>query len=370
MHIFICFYRLRLLRLPWIAAGLLAGSLMIGSNDAVAQTDIGASFRVTGLSAEDTLKVRLSPAPDAKILWELGPGQRRVVSTGRISHNGASKWMEIVSSWGDETGWVNAGFLTLDGLPATTDALFDAGISLKYAADFDQPRFSTAKKSQANRCPSYIPNLVDVAVSDQMLAHFKQRGFSLATLCLAITTPMTIDLATGIDLPWLALSKSAAYSEWVVLLNVPDCFRNGTPLLDCPVNFDWYWPTLPGDSDPTSYRSDGELIDERVKKFMAQRSISNVVIDSQEYDEKFGEAFFGKELQHIDFVAVSKSFIRGYAYRLHTNHDAGDGLTAAELEAAMTPSLRRAQIDAASLGQAWSDAVARAPLSQSPTGTK
>lgn len=69
----------------------------------------------------------------------------------------------------------------------------------------------------------------DVSISDAFFAQFKVRGFSLPTLCLAITSPwITHDPETG--KPLTVVSQG-------YLLQVPDCFRNGTPFLDCKMNF-------------------------------------------------------------------------------------------------------------------------------------
>jgi hypothetical protein len=69
----------------------------------------------------------------------------------------------------------------------------------------------------------------DLSISDDFFAPFKARGFSLQALCLAITSPwVTQDPETG--KPLTVVSQG-------YLLQVPNCFRNGTPFLDCVFNF-------------------------------------------------------------------------------------------------------------------------------------
>jgi hypothetical protein len=69
----------------------------------------------------------------------------------------------------------------------------------------------------------------NLSVSNELLNRFKARGFSLEALCLAIKSPwVQYHPETGKPLP---VSKE-------FLLGVPDCFRNGTPFLDCKFNYD------------------------------------------------------------------------------------------------------------------------------------
>jgi hypothetical protein len=69
----------------------------------------------------------------------------------------------------------------------------------------------------------------DVSISNEFLERFKSRGFSLEALCLAI------------DSPWVQYNpetgKPLTVSE-EFLLEVPECFKNGMPFLDCKVIFD------------------------------------------------------------------------------------------------------------------------------------
>jgi hypothetical protein len=77
----------------------------------------------------------------------------------------------------------------------------------------------------------------DLSISDAFFTPFKARGFSLQALCLAITSPwITYDPETG--KPLTVVSQG-------YLLQVPDCFRNGTPFLDCKMNFDTTGGTAP-----------------------------------------------------------------------------------------------------------------------------
>jgi hypothetical protein len=68
-----------------------------------------------------------------------------------------------------------------------------------------------------------------VSISNEFLAPFRARGFSLEAVCLAITSPwVQYNPETGKPLP---VSKD-------FLFVVPDCFKSGTPFLDCEFNHD------------------------------------------------------------------------------------------------------------------------------------
>jgi hypothetical protein len=69
----------------------------------------------------------------------------------------------------------------------------------------------------------------DVSISNEFLDRFRSKSFSLEALCLAITSPwVQYHPETGKPLP---VSKE-------FLFEVPECFKNGMPFLDCKFNFD------------------------------------------------------------------------------------------------------------------------------------
>jgi hypothetical protein len=115
-----------------------------------------------------------------------------------------------------------------------------------------------------------------LSVSDALLKHFEARGFSLRTLCLALDSSLRYDSGTGKQLP-LALrarrsedGKSLLVSEATlsdeVVLNLPDCFKNGTPLIDCPRNYDFSFGTKEDDPDETIRLAREE--DAKIREFM------------------------------------------------------------------------------------------------------
>lgn len=75
----------------------------------------------------------------------------------------------------------------------------------------------------------------ELTLSDKFFEHYSARGFSLSALCLAVSAGGWVhyDLETGKPLRVLYARPHDGY-----LLDVPDCFKNGVPFLDCKRNFE------------------------------------------------------------------------------------------------------------------------------------
>ena len=84
--------------------------------------------------------------------------------------------------------------------------------------------------SYPNKCflERYDPH--EITLSDQFYAHYRARGFSLATLCLAVSSGGWVKYNFETGRP-LRLANG-------LLIDIPDCFRNGAPFLDCAYNFE------------------------------------------------------------------------------------------------------------------------------------
>jgi hypothetical protein len=81
----------------------------------------------------------------------------------------------------------------------------------------------------------------DLSISDEFFARFKATGFSLPALCLAITSSfVTYHPETG--RPLTVVRQGSVFQgqrfPQAFLLEIPGCFRNGTPFLDCNYIFD------------------------------------------------------------------------------------------------------------------------------------
>ena len=90
-----------------------------------------------------------------------------------------------------------------------------------------------------NRCHGLL------TVSDELLAIYRAKGFSLMTLCLGLRAPwIRFHPETGKPLAIVGLKnpRSRGDDDSTVrdyLMQIPSCFRNGTPYEDCTFTYDF-----------------------------------------------------------------------------------------------------------------------------------
>jgi hypothetical protein len=101
----------------------------------------------------------------------------------------------------------------------------------------------------------------DVSISNEFLDRFTARGFTLEALCLALTSPwVRYHPETGRP---LALTKD-------FLVEIPDCFRNGTPYLDCKFAFTYWGGEKLTGQDQQYYRTLANSVDAAVHRVLAR----------------------------------------------------------------------------------------------------
>lgn len=110
----------------------------------------------------------------------------------------------------------------------------------------------------------------DLSVSNEMLAHFESRGFSLLSLCLGLDSHAVFDPETGRQLP------SAFLPDIMILvpLNLPDCFKNAVPLLDCDYRYShWEGAEFSADerADTRKYAQETDVL---VRNYIERNAIS------------------------------------------------------------------------------------------------
>ena len=106
----------------------------------------------------------------------------------------------------------------------------------------------------------------EVSMSDAFLAHYIKRGFTPATTCLGLSAGWVhYDPQTGKPLNVVAWSRDMTG----FLIEIPDCFKNGTPYLDC----DFIYEVTAGDKNDQQtrqkIRQDGLQIAATVKQLLA-----------------------------------------------------------------------------------------------------
>jgi hypothetical protein len=96
----------------------------------------------------------------------------------------------------------------------------------------------------------------DVSISENFVDSFRSRGFSLQALCLAITSPW---------IQYHVETRKPLMSTMDFLLEVPECFKNGTPFRDCRFTFDIFGMRLT-DKDQQRFRTLAGTVDDAVQR--------------------------------------------------------------------------------------------------------
>jgi len=332
-----------------IAASLITATAvflctLLGNHTAFAQATYCA--HVINVTYPDTLKIRSEPIASARIVGELDQNASDVEVIG--SSGDVDKWVRV-RSYDDEhaiEGWLNSKYIEQDPIQAcTSEHLASSGIVLiPNDRTALKPQYREALPPFPNKCPysddhHYIS--AQITVSDGMLRHFQDEGFTLTTLCLAITSSrVQLDPETNTALPLVTPEKDNLYG-WI-LLNVPPCFRNGTPLLDCEMYYHWFWGWPSSDPQTSAnlkkerdyYLSMGKTLDTTMRKYIAHRTSSTVTLEYDDFVQIAGDAaaqqVFNPDTpaKGVGYILVASDLPRGYAYQLTAGTTAGEVIEA------------------------------------------
>lgn len=158
-----------------------------------------------------------------------------------------------------------------------------------------------------------------LSVSDDLLAHYQARGFTLESVCLAFSSHMRFDPETGRQLPLAFVPEITANGfDNEFPLNVPLCFRNGVSYLECDFKFDTWWGNRLDRRDLAQHRQFTHSADAMIRAFIQEHRLSGVFWR------------FGQDRLHIDrlpngffvgsafeWILASRTLRRGYGYALH-----------------------------------------------------
>ncbi len=148
------------------------------------------------------------------------------------------------------------------------------------------------------------PNL---SVSNELLQHFRGRGFSLESLCLGLSSHIHYDPETGRQLPLANLVELARDRQTVIPLNLPDCFRNGVSHLECDSKYDtWEYYRLKPRDDPRPF---ARKFDAMVRQYLERTNVSGVF-----HVPDLGQGMFTSS---YEWLLASPALPRGYGYALH-----------------------------------------------------
>ncbi|MDU0960460.1 MAG: hypothetical protein E7A86_35690, partial [Bradyrhizobium sp.] len=148
----------------------------------------------------------------------------------------------------------------------------------------------------------------NLSVSNELLQHFRSRGFSLESLCLGLSSQVHYDPETGKQLPLANLVELGQRGrETVIPLNLPDCFRHAVAHLDCDSKYDtWEFVRLEPRDDPRSF---ARKFDTMVRRHLERTGISGVF-----HVPDLGQGMFTSS---YEWLLASPALPRGYGYALH-----------------------------------------------------
>jgi hypothetical protein len=165
---------------------------------------------------------------------------------------------------------------------------------------------------------SRFPNSCEAAdspamsLSNEILAHFESRGFSLLTLCLGLNSIVRYDRETGRQLPLAFLPELAGGTlNTNIPLNLPDCYRNAVPRVECEENFNWYSGTKEEKVLPPGYtRRDDQKDDANIRKYIKATRVRGII-----YRFDRATRLPGVEIDpYIMVLVASDALARGYGY--------------------------------------------------------
>jgi len=138
----------------------------------------------------------------------------------------------------------------------------------------------------------------ELTLSDQFYGHYKARGFSLASLCFAVTSGdwVKYDIQTG--KPLRVVNG--------LLLDIPDCFKNGAPFLDCAYNFEHTFGLKVRDAERESTRRRAIDVDKAVRQLIADGKFSReCTCDDLEVTRQ--EEFIGGRDERVSDIRIKGS---------------------------------------------------------------
>jgi hypothetical protein len=154
-----------------------------------------------------------------------------------------------------------------------------------------------------------------LSISNEMLAAFTARGFTLESLCLSLTSYFRFDPETGKPMPFASLPRAA------VPLNLPACFKRAAPFTDCRWNYEPFWGT-PDAQEQGDYRAVARAIDSIARQQIASGKSEWITAPVSDRcgtgKNPFDVQINGRTLCiMLEKVVLSKKLPLGYGYAFH-----------------------------------------------------
>jgi hypothetical protein len=177
-------------------------------------------------------------------------------------------------------------------LSMTAEQLKQSGIALG----------SLGVSALPNSCASI--GSADISLSNELVAAFEGRGFTLESICLGLVGTFAFDPESGKPLPFAVLPDDGR-----IKLNLPNCFRRAVPLLDCAYRYEHNWGVKQNAEEQGLDRQVGEEIN---KIALANITPSRIVHPYDDFDEPSNVFKDRSILLHL--VVFSNKLPLGYGY--------------------------------------------------------
>jgi hypothetical protein len=242
------------------------------------------------------------------------------------------------------------------------DAVEPLGISLDQEGSFE------------HKCYYYGDGGHKLSMSTEFLSRFISRGFSVQSACLGLVSGGNrYDPETGRRMPTYVIFDKQGMEEarrrgdrtfpddWIseeLPLDLPDCFKNGTPYTDCVFRFDRATGKMLTPAETNMFARLGMAIDRELRKQTETTGLEAEFYNSDEdefiagfrkpeggfadyvfADPKLRRLLFGKKgYSNGSFWARSASLPRGYGYALDADGSAGPSVSEAAVASAISGS--------------------------------
>ncbi len=300
----------------------------------------------------------------------------------RAADDGLSRFSWCRANWNSRKGWVSSCCILKASQSQSTGPRYPfvftsvsqlkrLGIALDLGTD-KSIHFHT-------RCYYYGDGGWDISISSKFLAFYEKKGFSQASLCLALVSGIRFNPKTGARLAtYILINDRAALAAGSVdsgvvsdelPLSIPECFKNGLPYSDCAWHFDPLTGRRLSESATAAYSRLGKQLEKRLASHREVGFCSSHEVDPEtdEYrdtaDNEFikgelcrtGEGLYeGKGRSEATFYSYANNFPGGFGYALYADGGAGPSASPALVRAALDGANKTPQVDPEELNKIWS----------------
>ena len=147
-----------------------------------------------------------------------------------------------------------------------------------------------------------------ITISDSLLQRFTARGFTLESVCLAVSSSVRFNSETG--RPLFIAVVGRGQNEMEFPLSFPACFRNGVPYLECEQRFDAWDGSALKRNETADRRAFAQRLDAYLRGYIQRERVSGPFKpEVLKREELVGSVY--------EWFLATPALPRGYGYALH-----------------------------------------------------